>query len=365
MKYHIFILGCQMNVNDSERIATVLDNLGFSSTSEDKADLIIANLCSVRQKAIDRIWGKLKNWQKMPKKPLVYLTGCILKGDRQKFEKRVDGIFNINAIGDPHFPTLIAKKIPSAPKPKARGAAAYFDIKPKAISHKRNAPFYIPIATGCNNFCSYCAVPYTRGREISRPANDILAEVQAAIKSGYKKILFLSQNANSYYGLNRKLKCKIGFGELLKKIDNLSGNFTYTFLSSNPHDMTHELIKIFAKLKKWDKTLHMAMQSGDDEILKKMNRKYTSAQFLKLINDLRYAIRDLRLSTDIIVGFPTESKKAFLNTVKLCKKANFEKAYISQYSPRPGTISAKMKDNIPQSEKKQRWLVLNKMINGN
>jgi tRNA-2-methylthio-N6-dimethylallyladenosine synthase len=350
-----------MNENDSERLATILEQNGYISSSESEADFIIANLCSVRQKAIDRIWGKLKIWQKLPKKPKIYLTGCILKGDRKKLEKRVDGIFDITAISDYRFPTLLGKKFSA--DLISDDPLAYFDIKPKAIRDKRNDPFYIPISTGCNNFCSYCAVPYTRGREISRPADDILAEARSALKSNYKKFLFLSQNANSYYGIYRRIKNKINFKELLKKIDRLSGNFSYTFMSSNPHDMTDELIKTFAKLKKWDKTLHVAMQSGDDGILRKMNRKYSSKQFLNLISQLRIAIPDLRLSTDIIVGFPGESKKAFLNTVKLCKKAKFDKAYISQYSPRPGTASAKMKNDIPQVEKKRRWKVLNDLIN--
>jgi tRNA-2-methylthio-N6-dimethylallyladenosine synthase len=346
-----------MNESDSERLAASLEQNGFVPAPTDiGADIIIANLCSVRQKAIDRVWGKLKVWEKFKPKPKIYLTGCILKGDRKKLAKRVDGIFNISAIAD--FPTLLQKNF--SDDLISDNTLAYFKINPKRA---RKNIAYIPIATGCNNFCSYCAVPYTRGREISRPVEDILIDAKSALKSGYKKLLFLSQNANSYYGIDRKLKRKIGFGKLLKKIDQLTGDFTYTFLSSNPHDMSDQLINTFSKLKKWDKSLHVAMQSGDDEILQKMNRKYTVDQFLALIGNLNSQISNLKLSTDIIVGFPTESKKAFLNTLKVCKKAKFVKAYISQYSPRPGTIAVKMEDDVPKSEKKRRWQVLNNLIN--
>lgn len=342
MRYHIFTLGCQMNENDSERIATVLENLGFSPTSEDKADLIIVNVCSVRQKAIDRVWGKLRNWNRRKPKPKIFLTGCILTGDRRKLEKRVDGIFNISDLA--HFPTLSKIEGPTLLKKsriiKNDNSLAYLCVKPKR-THQFEA--FVPIMTGCDNFCSYCAVPYTRGREVSRPKNDIINEIKSLIKRNYKYILLLGQNVNSYNPSSheRKKLDNSAYIDLLKTIDKLPGQFKFNFISSNPHDMSDELIDAYAKLKKWDKSLHIAMQSGDDQILKKMNRKYNLAEFLRLISALRSQISDLYLSTDIIVGFPGETKKAFENTVKACEQAKFTKAYISQYSPRVGTMSAK------------------------
>ncbi|MBM2820513.1 MAG: tRNA-I(6)A37 thiotransferase enzyme MiaB, bifunctional enzyme involved in thiolation [Candidatus Berkelbacteria bacterium] len=226
----------------------------------------------------------------------------------------------------------------------------FFEITPELSSDTS----FIPIMSGCDNFCSYCAVPYTRGREKSRPVSKIIAEVKIALKKRRKKILLLGQNVNSY---------KYGFAKLLKKIDNIPGDFEFNFISSNPHDMTDEIVSTFSKLKKWPRELHLAMQSGNDEILKRMNRKYTSGQFLKLVQALKSYIPDLMITTDIIVGFPGETKKQFEDTVKICKKIGFSKAYVSQYSPRPGTVAAKLKDDIPADEKKKRWKILNNLIN--
>jgi tRNA-2-methylthio-N6-dimethylallyladenosine synthase len=220
--------------------------------------------------------------------------------------------------------------------------------------------------TGCDNFCSYCAVPYTRGREISRPFNDIISDIKQALKNGSKEILLLGQNVNSYYKRSSVYNRKIDnrhFIKLLTTIDNLPGDFKFNFISSNPHDMSNKLIKTLAKLKKWPRELHLPLQSGDDEILRKMNRKYNRHQYLKLVANLKSQIPDLKLTTDIIVGFPGETKEQFNNTVKLCKKIGFKKAYIAQYSPRPGTAAAKLKDDVPAKEKKRRWQLLNRLIN--
>ncbi len=337
-----------MNVSDSERIATILEKRGYSPNAEKVADLIIVNACSVRQKAVDRIWGKVKIWQLHHKK--ILLTGCVLPADRKKFAEK--GIGYLNFYDD-----------------------NFFDIVPKNLSPIT----YIPIMTGCDNFCSYCAVPYTRGREKSRPVKDILDDVKRALKDKSKEILLLGQNVNSYGKLKsknskvktstKKLKDNKEFIKLLKSIDNLPGNFKFNFISSNPHDMDDELIKTFAKLKKWPRELHLPLQSGDDEILHKMNRKYTSAQYLKLIENLKFSpkagmqIENLSLTTDIIVGFPGETKKQFENTLKLCKKVKFDKAYIAQYSPRPGTAAAEFRDDVLSTEKKRRWELLDSLIN--
>ena len=322
--YFIFTLGCQMNVSDSQKIAAKLERMGFKPTTEKNSPLIIVNSCSVRQKAVDRIWGKVNQWQKAKKK--IWLTGCLLPTDRKKFAQK--------GIGYKNF---------------------YDDDFLKIVPKKTSVTAYLPIMTGCDNFCSYCAVPYTRGREKSRPLKDVLAEVKQAIRDGYQEILLLGQNVNSY---------QHGLAKLLKKIDRLPGDFKFNFISSNPHDMTAEIIQTLAELKKWPRELHLPLQSGDDEILHKMNRKYTSQQYLDLIEKIRSKIKNLTLTTDIIVGFPGESQKQFENTVKFCKKIKFDKAYIAQYSPRPGTAAAKLKDNLTQKEKKRRWLKLEHLING-
>jgi len=323
-----------MNVSDSERIATILESQGYEASDEKLADLIVINACSVRQKAVDRIWGGIKKWQAQKKK--IILTGCVLPTDKKKFAEK--GIGYTDFYNNDFF-----KIIPHNLSPIT------YD------EHQRDKSFaYIPIMTGCDNFCSYCAVPYTRGREKSRPIRNVISDIKRALRNGAKEILLLGQNVNSY---------QYGFAHLLKTINNLPGDFKFNFISSNPHDMTDEIIETFANLKKWSHELHLPLQSGDDEVLKKMNRKYTVKQYLALISKLKNKISNIKLTTDIIVGFPGETKTQFNNTVELCKKIKFDKAYIAQYSPRPGTVAAKLKDDVPQKEKKRRWLVLEKLIN--
>jgi len=339
-----------MNVSDSQRIATKLERLRYKSASEQEADLVVVNACSVRQKAVDRIWGGIKKWQESGKR--IIITGCVLPADQKKLKAKNIIFSNIRDLANlKKIPKESSNILQNIGRPaKDNICLDYFDIKPKMNSKI----VYIPIMTGCDNFCSYCAVPYTRGREVSRPMENIIHEVKDATKNGFKEIWLLGQNVNSY---------KYGFAKLLKKVDKLPGNFKFNFISSNPHDMTQELIKTFSKLKKWTRELHLAMQSGDDEILRKMNRRYNSKRFLKLVSNLKLKIKNLKLSTDIIVGFPGETKKQFENTVKICKKIKFTKAYVSQYSPRPGTTAAKLKDDVPRDEKKRRWLILNQLIN--
>jgi len=360
-----------MNVSDSQRIAAKIESLGYKSAPEKDADLVIVNACSVRQKAVDRIWGGIKKWQAQNKQ--IIITGCVLSMDQKKLKSKGVLFFNINNL--PGLKNVLTKpsNILQNIGVFSKEDLGYLKIKPK----KEGKVTYIPIMTGCDNFCSYCAVPYTRGREISRPMKDIMADVKNALANGFKTILLLGQNVNSY-GISRyrRDRCYSGksdnlkFIKLLETVDNLVGDFKFNFISSNPHDMSDELIRTLATLKKWPRELHLPLQSGDDEILRKMNRKYNSKQFLDLVSDLKLKIpaspaggKNLKLSTDIIVGFPGETKAQFNNTVKICKKIKFTKAYISQYSPRPGTTAAKLKDDVSQKVKKHRWLILNKLIN--
>jgi len=344
-----------MNISDSQRIARVLESCGLKPGSEKEADLIVVNACSVRQSAVDRIYGKLKNW---PGKKIL-ITGCVLPHDKEKLAKKVDLIFAIKDL--PKLPRLLSKIFGKNYHAIPPLIPETYNLKPRDKSEA-----FVPIMTGCDNFCSYCAVPYTRGREISRPFNDIISDIKQALKNGSKEILLLGQNVNSYYKRSSVYNRKIDnrhFIKLLTTIDNLPGDFKFNFISSNPHDMSNKLIKTLAKLKKWPRELHLPLQSGDDEILRKMNRKYNRHQYLKLVANLKSQIPDLKLTTDIIVGFPGETKEQFNNTVKLCKKIGFKKAYIAQYSPRPGTAAAKLKDDVPAKEKKRRWQLLNRLIN--
>lgn len=343
-----------MNVSDSQRIATKLESLGYISAPEKEADLVVVNACSVRQHAVDRIWGKFKKWALLGTKQ-VLVTGCILKADKNKFNVRNVNTFKITQLND------LENIINSNQTSEDADSLEYFNILPKHLGKVA----YIPIMTGCDNYCSYCAVPYTRGREVSREIDEILIEVNDAIAKGYKEIMLLGQNVNSY---NPKQKKRNQFDnkeyiQLLNDIDKLEEDFKFNFMSSNPHDMSDELITCYSNLKKWPKELHLAMQSGNDKILKKMNRKYSSGEFLALISKLKNQISKIKISTDIIVGFPGETKEQFNQTIEICKKIGFYKAYIFKYSSRPGTASSKMIDDISEQEKKNRFEKLDHLIN--
>ncbi len=347
MTYFIMTLGCQMNISDSQRIESKLNSLGYESASEQEADLVVVNSCSVRQKGIDRIWGGIKKWRAGGKQILI--TGCVLESDRKKYAARDIQFLHIDDL--PHLSSVIPDRTGSGSGiQNNNNVNHYLDIIPELSG----SIAYIPIMTGCNNFCSYCAVPYTRGREVSRKPEDITAEVKIALNKGFEEIWLLGQNVNSY---------DFDFSKLLQAVDNFEGDFKFNFISSNPQDMSDELIETFSNLKKWTKELHLAMQSGDDEILRKMNRKCTSTQFLELVDKLKSKIQNLKLSTDIIVGFPSETEEQFNHTFDACQKIGFFKAYVNQYSPRVGTVSAKMKDDVPASDKKRRWEILDQLIN--
>ncbi len=353
-KFHLIIFGCQMNTSDAERLATVLKNLGYTETKEEKeADLIGVVACSVRQAAVDRIYGKIRDWQIIKeKRPLItMLSGCVLPQDRKKMADKFDIFIDIH-----HLDQLAENLQKIAPEEKL-ALPNFFDIGPSYYSDYRA---YVPIMTGCNKFCTYCAVPYTRGREVSRPSEHIINEVKDLVKKGYKEIILLGQNVNSY-GLDRKEEIK--FPELLEKIDKLGKNFWLKFLTSHPYDMSDDLIRVMAKAKNLNHFLHLPVQSGSDVVLKKMNRHYTIAHYKKLIKKIRTALPDLAISTDIIVGFPTETDKQFQETLELVKTANYNTAYFAQYSPRSGTAASKMfKDDVPKATKKKRWQELNKLI---
>lgn len=325
MRYFIITYGCQMNKSDSERLSSFLKDNGLSVASSIKeADLILVNICSVRQKAVDRAEAKIKEIKKLKK--TICLTGCLLDKDRKRFEKIVDFIFKIKDVSDLH--KVIKKKKKIIPD--------YFKIKPDQSN-------FIPIMTGCNNFCTYCVVPYTRGREISRKPEEIIKEAEYLIKKGAKIIWLLGQNVNSY---------EHNFPELLKKVYQLPGKFWLQFISSHPKDFSEELIKAMKRCR--INYLNLPVQSGDDEILKKMNRPYNIKSYKEKIKKIKKEIPGIALSTDIIVGFPGEKRKHFENTKKLFKEIGYDMAYINKYSPREGTEANLLKDTVSPKEKKKR-----------
>lgn len=374
MRYFILTFGCQMNYSDSERIASVLEKIGYKkSQNPEMADLILINMCSVRQMAVDRVYGKINDFIKLKnknKKVKIILTGCILESDRQKLKEKVDLILDI-------------KNLKELPKMLNSGYSMlkeenYLMIKPK---YQSVFSAFVPIMTGCDNFCSYCAVPFTKGREVSRPIEEIISEVKNLVKNDFKEIWLLGQNVNSYHSPistnvvtndtnrhSRKLVPKfvnirdINFPKLLKVVNDIPGKFWIRFTSPHPKDFSDELINAIAESEKVTPYLNLPVQSGDDEILKRMNRPYNIAHYKNLVKKIRKKIPDIVLSTDVIVGFPGEAKKQFENTVKLFKEMKYDMAYIARYSPRPGTATSKLKDNVSLKEKEKRWLILNKIL---
>jgi len=334
MNYYIITYGCQMNKADSERIATILESKRYKEASNiNEANLIVVNMCSVRQSAVDRVYGKIKNFAKLkaqnPKLKTI-LTGCILKKDRPKFAKGFDQILR--------FKDLLKYQ----PKYQDKSVA------------------FIPISNGCNNACSYCVVPFVRGPLICRNHKEIIKETKNTIKQGFKEIWLLGQNVNDYQS---PTDSSTNFAKLLNMLNEIPGNFKILFTSPHPKNFSEELIDILAKCGKFGKYLNLPVQSGNDEILKKMNRNYTVKEYKKLVKKIRKKIPEIRLSTDVIVGFPGETKKQFQNTAKLLKEIKFNWAYIAKYSPRPGTVAAlKMEDNVPLEEKKRREKILREVI---
>ena len=370
MKYFIITFGCQMNKSDSERIATVLEGRGYKPASkENEADLIVVNMCSVRQSAVDRVYGKINQISNIKNqndkvKCKIILTGCILPGDKRKLKNKVNLILDIKNL--PNWPKIIEKDKNSLIQPWQINKSDYLKIKPK---YSNRDLVFIPISNGCNNFCSYCVVPYVRGPLVCRDHKEILEKVKNAVNKGYREIWLLGQNVNSY-GVPRETDAKqntkqtqnINFAKLLRMINDIPGDFSIRFTSPHPADFTDELINTMAKCKKVAHYLNLPVQSGDNEILKKMNRNYTVEQYKNWVEKIREKIPDINLSTDVIVGFPGETKKHFENTAKLFKEIKFNLAYIAKYSPRPGTAAFRLKDNVPLKEKKRREKVLREIL---
>jgi len=375
MKYHLIVFGCQMNEADSQKLISILKNKGFEQVQKiNEADLVIIVMCSVRQSAVDRIFGIAEKLKKLTKKPTTILTGCILKKDKKTFSEKFDYVLNTSEALK-----LISEVANSERAPQPRGLVARSahgartelvalatsvsgESLPSGESLSSEKRAYITISNGCNNFCTYCVVPYTRGRLICIDHKKILAEAKRVIKNNSKELWLLGQNVNDYCSPSDK---SITFPELLELVNDLPGDFKIYFMSPNPKNFSDKLIKVMAKSKKFSRYLNLPVQAGDDQILRRMNRPYTAKKYITLVNNIRKAIPNINLSTDVIVGFPGETKKQFENTAKLFRKIKFNIAYINKYSPRWGTAASKLKNDVPWAEKKRREKILIDIVNGN
>lgn len=354
--------GCQGNVADSEKIMGMLVDMGCIRAEEEaQADIVIYNTCAVRENAEVRLLsmvGELKRRKMANPNMMVGLCGCMMQqkdivGQIRKSYPFVELIFGTHVLHT--LPQLINRLL--------RGERRVVDCfegqnrenriaEGLPIQRERGVQASLQIMYGCDNFCSYCIVPYVRGREVSRTPEEIIREAKEILTMGYKEILLLGQNVNSY---GKGLENPITFSQLLKRLDALEGDFRIRFMTSHPKDCTKELIDVIAESKKICHNIHLPVQSGSDRILGQMNRKYTKEHYLSLIEYARKKMPDVTFTTDIIVGFPGETYEDFLQTVELCKKVRYQCMFTFIYSPRPGTRAAMMPDPIPYKVKTE-WL---------
>ena len=355
-KYYITTMGCQLNENDSEKIAGIVEKMGFEKTEKlEEADLVIYNTCCVRENAEERLFGKLGELkkQKEEKGTIIAIGGCMMQEPAmlEKIKKSynyTDIVFGTHTLHK--FKEDLKKTLESGKKVRD-----VIDIDGEVIEGlpiKRNdsSKASVTIMYGCNNFCTYCIVPYVRGRERSRKPEDILNEVKELAEEGYKEITLLGQNVNSYNG-GEGYK----FANLLNDVCKIDGIERIRFISPHPKDFTDDVIEAIANNSKIARVIHLPLQSGSSEVLKKMNRKYTKEQYLALVDKMKTRIPDIVLSTDIIVGFPDETEEDFEDTLDVVRKVNYEQVYMFIYSRREGTVADKMENQIPEEIKHQRF----------
>lgn len=353
--YFLLTYGCQMNESDSERYAGQLESLGYRRTEDmDMADVVLLNTCCVRETAEGKILGKigeLKHVKQHNPNLIIAVAGCMAQEWQDRLFERaphidlVIGTHNIHKLVE----LIRERQAKSGHYLEADMTVPAFHDLPTKRFQKFFA--WVPIMNGCNKFCTYCIVPYVRGREVSWPIADIVREIEEIAKEGYKEITLLGQNVNSY-GLD--LKDGTDFSALLQAVDRIDGIERVRYMTSHPKDMTFAMIDAIADSKKVVNHMHLPIQSGSDELLKKMNRGYTVDQYMELVEYARKRIPDLVLTTDIIVGFPGETEEMFCQTLGLLKRVQYDMAYTFIYSPRTGTPAAKMDHQIPQEEKSRR-----------
>ena len=354
-----------MNLSDSERVISVLNEAGYTWTdNEEEAELIGILACSVRQKAIDKVYSRIHKWNKWKnhKNLITFLSGCILPNDHEKFLKLFDITFQMKDL--PQLPEMISQygvtssaHLKPGIDPHNENIEQFWDVQP---SYHSAFEAFVPIQNGCDKFCTFCAVPYTRGREISRPSKDILAEVALLVARGYKSITLLGQNVNSY-GFDKKGQ-ELTFARLLEEIGELGNRtekpFWIYFTSPHPRDMTDDVIEMIARYPVLAKQIHLPMQSGDDKVLIRMNRKHNMDRYRQIVHTIRHLIPDATLFTDIIVGFTGETEEQFENTRRAMEEFKFNMSYTAIYSPRPGATSHRWEDDVPLDEKKRRLHLL-------
>lgn len=366
-EFFIETWGCQMNEEDSEKLSGMLKKEGYIRTEErENADVIIFNTCCVRENAELKVYGNLgilKGLKSKNPNLIIAVTGCMMqqKGMAETIKKKfpfVDIIIGTHNLHNfPNYLNEVKKKDTSVLKIQEKENSI---IENMPIDRKNSMKAFVTIMYGCNNFCTYCIVPYVRGRERSRTPENIEAEIKKLISEGYKEITLLGQNVNSY---GKDLEPNVTFAELLKRVNNIEGLERVRFMTSHPKDLTDDVIEAIAKCDKLCEQIHLPVQSGSSEILKKMNRHYDREKYLDVVSKIKKLIPNVALSTDIIVGFPGETEKDFEETLSLVEEVEYDSAFTFLYSIRKGTPAAKFEDQVPEDVKHKRFNRLVEVLN--
>ncbi|WP_298272500.1 tRNA (N6-isopentenyl adenosine(37)-C2)-methylthiotransferase MiaB [Geobacter sp.] len=362
---YIETFGCQMNVSDSEKIASLLKGLGYTSTDDSsRADLIILNTCSVRAKAEEKVYGHLGSFKGMKREKkglLLGVGGCVAQQEGERLLKKVPWL---DLVFGTHNLHLLPEMVRAAEHGERRAEVQFIDSDTRLDlfpggEADGGITRFVTVMQGCDNFCSYCIVPYVRGREVSRRSSDIFAEICSAVAAGVKEVTLLGQNVNSY-GLNAD--GEISFAELLRRIAAIDGLERIRFTTSHPKDISRELIACFAELPKLCGHIHLPAQAGSDAVLARMNRGYTRRQYLGMVSDLKRARPGIQITGDIIVGFPGETEEDFEQTLSLVEEVDYADLFTFIYSERPGTKAAELSGAIPRKEKQQRFDRLQELL---
>lgn len=358
LTYHISTFGCQMNFKDSEKLAGILEQLGYQEVDSEQADFVLLNTCTVRENANLKVYGHLgmlKSYKKKNPHMIIALCGCMMQEEvvvaklkeSYRFIDIIFGTHNIYKLAE-----LIQTRLESDRMVVDLWEDAREIVEDLPSVRKYSFKAGVNIMFGCNNFCSYCIVPYVRGRERSREPEDIIHEIEQMVSEGVVEVILLGQNVNSY---GKTLEQPISFAELLQKVEQIEGLKRIRFMTSHPKDLSDDLIEVMKNSKKICKHMHLPVQSGSTRLLEKMNRRYTKEHYLALVDKLKTAIPDISLTTDIIVGFPGETEEDFLETIDVVQKAEYDSAYTFIYSKRTGTPAAVMDNQVPEDVVKERF----------
>lgn len=362
----VVTFGCQMNFKDSEKLGGILAEMGYEETDDEHADLVLYNTCTVRENANFKIYGRLGYLSKIKEKNpdmIVGLCGCMMQEKHvvdklNKSYRFIDLIFGTHNLYN--FAELMYERLSENHKVEEILEGTDKIVEDLPTIRKYSFKSGVNIMFGCNNFCSYCIVPYVRGRERSRKPEDIIKEIEKLVSEGVVEIMLLGQNVNSY---GKTLDNPISFAELLRRVTKVDGLNRIRFMTSHPKDLSDELIETMHSSEKICKQFHLPMQSGSDRILKEMNRHYTKSDYLEIVRKLRESVPDIGLSTDIIVGFPGETEEDFQDTLDLIKECRFDSVFTFIYSKRTGTPAAEMPNQIEESVIKDRFNRLLKVVN--